>query len=110
MKKEHRVPNNHEKIQLVWGSSAVAIIVGSFFVLFLVLMNPNAEAIMKSVDNAGIGLTAVVMLCMVAIHGAIFHIAYGWYADYCFKSYHKKAPRLRCFFMLKNSDQNAARD
>ena len=34
VKKEHRVPNNHEKIQLVWGSSAVAIIVGSFFVLF----------------------------------------------------------------------------
>lgn len=58
VKKEHRVPNNHEKIQLVWGSSAVAIIIGSFFVLFLVLMNPNAEAIMKSVDNAGIGLTA----------------------------------------------------
>ena len=28
VKKEHRVPNNHEKIQLVWGSSAVAIIVG----------------------------------------------------------------------------------
>ena len=55
VKKEHRVPNNHEKIQLVWGSSAVAIIIGSFFVLFLVLMNPNAEAIMKSVDNAGIG-------------------------------------------------------
>ena len=50
VKKEQRVPNNHEKIQLVWGSSAVAIIVGSFFVLFLVLMNPNAEAIMKSVD------------------------------------------------------------
>ena len=85
VKKEQRLPSSDEKIQLVWGSSAVAIIVGSFFVLFLVLMNPNAEAIMKSVDNAGIGLTAVVMLCMVAIHGAIFHIAYGWYADYCFK-------------------------
>lgn len=69
VKKEKRVPSNHEKIQLVWGSSAVAIIIGSFFVLFLVVMNPNAEAIMKSVDNAGIGLTAVVMLCMVAIHG-----------------------------------------
>ncbi|MGL6034147.1 MAG: ABZJ_00895 family protein, partial [Acinetobacter johnsonii] len=41
VKKEQRVPNNHEKIQLVWGSSAVAIIVGSFFVLFLVLMKPN---------------------------------------------------------------------
>ena len=85
VKKEQRLPSSDEKIQLVWGSSAVAIIIGSFFVLFLVLMNPNAEAIMKSVDNAGIGLTAVVMLCMVAIHGAIFHIAYGWYADYCFK-------------------------
>jgi len=25
------------------------------------------------------------MLCLVAIHGTIFHIAYGWYADYCAK-------------------------
>ena len=43
VKKEQRLPSSDEKIQLVWGSSAVAIIIGSFFVFFLVLMNPNAE-------------------------------------------------------------------
>ncbi len=26
------------------------------------------------------------MLCLIAIHGAIFHVAYGWYAN---RYYHK---------------------
>ncbi|BFM36035.1 ABZJ_00895 family protein [Acinetobacter towneri] len=87
IKKEQRLPSSDEKIQLVWGSSAVAIIIGSFFVFFLVLMNPNAEAILKAADKAGLALAAVVMLCLIAIHGAVFHIAYGWYAN---RYYHKK--------------------
>ncbi len=62
------------------GLSAVAIIIGSIFVFFLVLINPNAEAILKAADQAGLGLSALIMLCMIAIHGVIFHIAYGWYA------------------------------
>lgn len=87
VKKEQRLPSSDEKIQLVWGSSAVAIIIGSFFVFFLVLMNPNAEAILKAADKAGLALAAVVMLCLIAIHGAVFHVAYGWYAN---RYYHKK--------------------
>lgn len=86
VKKEQRLPSSDEKIQLVWGSSAVAIIIGSFFVFFLVLMNPNAEAILQAADKAGLALSAVVMLCLIAIHGAIFHVAYGWYAN---RYYHK---------------------
>ncbi len=84
------------------GSGAVAIIIGSFFVLFLVLMNPNAEAIMKSVDNAGIGTYR----CRYAVYGRdswrYFSILpMVGTADYCFKKVTiKKAPRLRCFFML----------
>ena len=87
VKKEQRLPSSDEKIQLVWGSSAVAIIIGSFFVFFLVLMNPNAEAILKAADKAGLALAAVVMLCLIAIHGAVFHVAYGWYAN---RYYQKK--------------------
>lgn len=70
---------------MVWGLSVVVIIIGSFFVLFLVLMNFNVEVIMKLVDNVGIGFIVVVMLCMVVIYGVIFYIVYGWYVDYCFK-------------------------
>ncbi|MFB0982751.1 MAG: ABZJ_00895 family protein, partial [Acinetobacter towneri] len=87
VKIEQRLPSSDEKIQLVWGSSAVAIIIGSFFVFFLVLMNPNAEEILKAADKAGLALAAVIMLCLIAIHGAVFHIAYGWYAN---RYYHKK--------------------
>lgn len=87
VKKEQRLPSSEEKIQLVWGSSAVAIIIGSFFVFFLVLINPNAEEILKAADKAGLALAAVIMLCLIAIHGAVFHIAYNWYAN---RYYHKK--------------------
>lgn len=75
-KREQRLASAEEKIQLIWGLSAVAIVIGSFFTLFLVLMNPNAEQILKSADQAGLGLSAVIMLCMVAIHAAIFSIIY----------------------------------
>ena len=54
---------------------------------FLVLMNPNAEAILQAADKAGLALAAVVMLCLIAIHGAVFHVAYGWYAN---RYYQKK--------------------
>ena len=85
VKKEQRLPSSDEKIQLVWGCSAIAIIIASFFVFFLVLMNPNAEQILKAADEAGLGLSAVIMLCLIAVHGVIFHFAYGWYAAYRFK-------------------------
>lgn len=85
VKKEQRLPSNDEKIQLVWGCSAVAIMIASFFVFFLVLMNPQAEQILKAADEAGLGLAAVIMLCLIAIHGAIFHFAYGGYATYRFQ-------------------------
>lgn len=86
VKKEIRLPLTEEKVQLVWGSSAVGLIIGSFFVFFLILMNPNAEEILKSADHSGLALAAVVMLCLVALHGAIFHIAYGWYAQLIYRN------------------------
>lgn len=86
VKKEIRLPLAEEKVQLVWGSSAIGLIIGSFFVFFLILMNPNAKEILKSADHSGLALAAVVMLCLVALHGAIFHIAYGWYAQLIYRN------------------------
>lgn len=85
VKKEQRLPSSDEKIQLVWGCSAIAIIIASFFVFFLVLMNPNAEQILKAADEAGLGISALIMLCLIAVHGIIFHFAYGCYAAYCLR-------------------------
>ncbi|TCB66952.1 ABZJ_00895 family protein [Acinetobacter sp. ANC 4178] len=82
VKKEQRLPSSDEKIQLVWGCSAIAIVIESFFVFFLVLINPNAEQILKAADEAGLGLSALIMLCLIAVHGVIFHFAYGWYASF----------------------------
>lgn len=84
VQKERRLPTNHEQIQLVWGSSAVAISIGSLFAFFIVMMNPNAEEILKAADEAGLGLYALIMLGLILLHGAVFHVAYGWYARRCF--------------------------
>lgn len=75
-KREQRLASSDEKIQLIWGLSAVAIVIGSFFTFFLVLMNPQAEQILKSADQAGLALSAVIMLCMVAVHAAVFFTVY----------------------------------
>ena len=37
VKNELRLPLPDEKIQLAWGSSAVALIIGGFFIFFLIL-------------------------------------------------------------------------
>ena len=63
----------------------MAIIIGSLFIFFMVLMNPYAEQIIQSAEKMGLALMEVLMLCMVAIHGAVFYAAYVWYAAYCAK-------------------------
>ncbi|MEW9150002.1 ABZJ_00895 family protein [Acinetobacter indicus] len=55
VKREKRLPTSDERIQLIWGSSAVAIIIGSLFIFFMVLMNPYAEQIIRSARENGTG-------------------------------------------------------
>ena len=87
VKSEQRLATSEEKIQLVWGSSAVAIMIASFFMFFLVMMSPNAEQILKAAEKMGLGLYAVIMLCIVALHGAIFHLAYQFYGKHCLNKF-----------------------
>ena len=51
------------------------------------VLRSDLEEILKAADKAGLALAAVIMLCLIAIHGAVFHVAYGWYAN---RYYHKK--------------------
>ena len=76
-KREQRLASSEEKMLLIWGLSAVAIVMGSVFTFFLVLMNPKAEQILKSADQAGLALSAVIMLCMVAVHATVFFTVYA---------------------------------
>lgn len=87
--KEQRLPTQHEKIQLIWGSSAIAIMIASFFVFFLVLMNPNAEQILAIAEKSGILLAAMIMLILIVLHAAIFFVAYNWYTPYRLKKLFK---------------------
>lgn len=85
VKKQQRLPTAAEKTQLIWGLSTLAIVIASFFILFIVLMSPNVEEILQAAEKAGIGLTAVIMLFLIIIHALIFHLAYTYYAKNRFK-------------------------
>ena len=85
IKKQQRLPNTEEKIQLVWGSSAIAIVMASVLVCVLVVIHPNAKDIIAAAEKTGIAMTAMIMLCLVTIHGVLCFVAYGWYASLCLK-------------------------
>lgn len=87
IKAEQRLPTKEEKHLLVWGNTAMAIIIESFIVFFLVMLNPNAEKIIQASEKIGILGYAVIMLFLVALHAAVFFIAYGWIATQALKKY-----------------------
>ncbi len=87
--KEQRTPTAEEKIQLVWGSTTIAIIISSFLVFFYVLTKPNAEQLLQSAQQSGLALSALIMLLVVVIHAVVFYFSYGWYANLYFKHFKK---------------------
>ncbi|OTG85919.1 hypothetical protein B9T31_10035 [Acinetobacter sp. ANC 4558] len=89
VKAEHRLPTKEEKHLLVWGNSAIAIIIECFLAFFLVIINPNAEQILQAAEKIGIFGYAAIMLFLVAVHAAIFFIAYGWIATFSLKRINK---------------------
>ena len=78
LQKEQRLPTAQERNILVWGNTAIAITLECFIIFFLVMMNPNAEQIIQSAEKMGLAGYAVFMLLIVAIHFALFFIAYQW--------------------------------
>ena len=78
LQKEQRLPTVQERNILVWGNTAIAITLECFIIFFLVMMNPNAEQIIQSAEKMGLAGYAVFMLLIVAIHFALFFIAYQW--------------------------------
>lgn len=85
VKTEKRLPTKEEKHILVWGNTALALIIECFIIFFLVMLNPNAEKIIQAAENIGILLYAVIMLFFVAIHSAVFFMAYRWFAPFILK-------------------------
>ena len=78
LQKEQRLPTVQERNILVWGNTAIAITLECFIIFFLVMMNPNAEQIIQSAEKMGLAGYTVFMLLIVAIHFALFFIAYQW--------------------------------
>ena len=78
LQKEQRLPTVQERNILVWGNTAIAITLECFIIFFLVMMNPNVEQIIQSAEKMGLAGYAVFMLLIVAIHFALFFIAYQW--------------------------------
>ncbi len=83
VKREQRTPNSDEKIQLVWGCTIVSLFISSILVFVYSLVDPTAGNILKTVENTGLILIAIVMLLLILIHAAIFFVSFGWYAKIC---------------------------
>ena len=83
VKREQRIPNSDEKIQLVWGCTIVSLFISSILVFLYSLVNPTTGNILKTVENTGLILIAIVMLLLILIHAAIFFVSFGWYAKIC---------------------------
>ena len=83
VKREQRIPNSDEKIQLVWGCTIVSLFISSILVFVYSLVDPTTGNILKTVENTGLILIAIVMLLLILIHAAIFFVSFGWYAKIC---------------------------
>lgn len=83
VKREQRIPSSDEKIQLVWGCTIVSLFISSILVFVYSLVDPTTENILKTVENTGLILIAIVMLLLILIHAAIFLVSFGWYAKIC---------------------------
>ena len=83
VKREQRIPSSDEKIQLVWGCTIVSLFISSILVFVYSLVDPTAGNILKTVENTGLILIAIVMLLLILIHAAIFFVSCGWYAKIC---------------------------
>lgn len=83
VKREQRIPSSDEKIQLVWGCTIVSLFISSILVFVYSLVDPATGNILKTVENTGLILIAIVMLLLILIHAAIFLVSFGWYAKIC---------------------------
>ena len=83
VKREQRIPSSDEKIQLVWGCTIVSLFISSILVFVYSLVDPTAGNILKTVENTGLILIAIVMLLLILIQAAIFFVSFGWYAKIC---------------------------
>ena len=91
--KEKRIPDDQEKIQLIWGSIACTFIVSALLVIIFVLATEFGEIIIASIKIVPLWLLLVVTTVMVFIEYAIFYMAYGWFAKKCQEELHKKSRR-----------------
>jgi predicted membrane protein len=68
---------------LVWGCTIVSLFISSILVFVYSLVDPTTGNILKTVENTGLILIAIVMLLLILIHAAIFFVSFGWYAKIC---------------------------
>ena len=84
VKKEQRLPSNDEKMLLVWGTTMTALVIACILLFFYIVTNPASDHLLEAAEKSGLAGTAVIMLFVVIIHGGIFYLSYGWYANRCF--------------------------
>lgn len=88
--KEFRVPNSKEKNTLVWGSTVIAMTLGFIFLFVMIWLHPYSEEIFRRLNYTGRGPNSFIVAALIALHAALFHIAYHGYARYSLDKLAKK--------------------
>lgn len=88
--KELRVPDTKEKNTLVWGSTIIAMSLGFIFILVMIWLHPYTEEILRRMNYTGRGPNSFIVAALIALHAALFHVAYHGYTHYSLAKQPKK--------------------
>lgn len=93
VKREKRIPNADEKIQLIWGSIACTFIISALLVFIFVLATGTSEAIIASLKLMPMWVWLIAIAFITLIEFAVFYFSYGWFAIKCVEGQNKKCQR-----------------
>ena len=93
VKREKRIPNADEKVQLIWGSIACTFIISALLVFIFVLATGTSQAIIASLQLIPMWIWLIAIAFIILIEFAVFYFSYGWFAIKCLEGQHKKRQR-----------------
>ena len=90
VKREKRIPDDNEKIQLVWGSIACTFFVSAILLFVYALLSGTTLQLVETLQTVPMWIWLFAIGFMILIEFIIFSLSYGWYAKKCLDGLNKK--------------------